>query len=70
MSEKYRIDWVRPVLADLRDVLKKSGADDVADDLNAVLARHADRFATPANDDASMSQTATTIPFRRRYPRI
>lgn len=71
MAKHRSLDWVRPVLEDLRSFLDAADEPELVRDLQGLLDRHASRFnawdGAPDGLQGCSAKPATVVPLRRRH---
>jgi hypothetical protein len=72
MAEGIRRDWILPVLEDVRDFAREADLAEMADDIDALLARHRDALlrgaaeGPPPEPDRTLPRNAIPFPRNRR----
>lgn len=60
MAMQTQLEWVGPVLEDLRRFLEQADQDEIASDIQDILDRYADRLQTERHDPRRQGALATS----------
>ncbi|SLN72648.1 hypothetical protein ROJ8625_03862 [Roseivivax jejudonensis] len=68
MKESLRIEWIRPVLEDIREFLREGERPDMANDIDMLIEKYRDILMPPTEDtDDELPDNA--VPLDRYRPR-